>query len=239
MSKCIRFFACFQKLSAVLTVSIPCISCFCTGSSLFITDFLILVSCCWDFFSIGKLGITILTIGISCISCFGASRILFISDFCMLMSSGFYLFCFCLFTYITGIGHNACFGTSGFCGDFSFIPIMSCGFYRLFLFIPTVLADRGCITVFRTSRILMVFYFIIMSCSFDIFGFCCFTYLTGICLYSGMVAGGFCRNLAIVPCMPCSCNVFGLCIVTVRFSTTIGFNTLFLTGWLLCDPSLI
>lgn len=54
-----------------------------------------------------------------------------------------------------------------------------------------------------------------------------------------MVAGGFCRDLAIVPVMSGSGNIFGLCIVTVFFGTMIGLNTLFLTGWLLCDLSLI
>ena len=157
---------------------------------------------CLLYFLSGKNHIfTVGTIGVSSISLFDTGCFLCIPYFGMLMSSGFYLFCFCLFTYLTGIGHNACFGTSGFCGDFPFIPIMSCGFYRFFLFIPTVLADRGCITVFGTGRILMVFYFIIMSGSFDLFGFCCFTYVTGISADTFLGAGRFCCYLSLIPCM--------------------------------------
>ena len=118
----------------------------------------------------------------------------------------------CLLYFLSGKNHISTVSTIGVSGislfDTScfFCPpyfgmLMSCGFYRLFLLIPTVLADRGCITVFRTSRILMVFYFIIMSCSFDIFGFCCFTYLTGISADTFFSAGRFCCYLSFIPCM--------------------------------------
>ena len=63
-------------------------------------------------------------------------------------------------------------------------------------FHPHSSCRQRCITVFRTSRILMVFYFIIMSCGFDIGCLCCFTYLTGISADTFFGAGRFCCYLS-------------------------------------------
>ena len=79
----------------------------------------------------------------------------------------------------------------------------------------------------------------VMSGSCDWLCSCRTTGCTGVSCHSSFRTGCFRCCLTGIPCMPCGCNIFGLCIVTVFFGTMIGLNTLFLTGWLLCDLSLI
>ena len=79
----------------------------------------------------------------------------------------------------------------------------------------------------------------VMSGSCDWLCSCRTTGCTGVSCHSSFRTGRFHCCLTGIPCMPCGCNIFGLCIVTVRFSTMISLDTGILTRRFGCDLSLI